>query len=112
MLLVSYVSMLVTGDGLTAHDFKLAQPPGISILNILLSTLSAAIGAFIIAATFGAKAPIYQGSEFETHGCNRYTTALSLALDQSWLTCKARQCRMYLAGWSLSTGRSVIFTLS
>ncbi len=60
-LLVSYLSMLITGDGLTAHDFKAAQPPGISILNILLSTLSAAIGAFIVAATFGAKAPIYQG---------------------------------------------------
>lgn len=62
VLVASYLSMLASGDGMTASEFKLATPPGFSTLNILLSVISAAIGAFIIAATFGAKAPVFQGS--------------------------------------------------
>jgi len=61
VLVTSYLSMLATGDGIAASDFKLATPLNFSALNILLCLLSAAIGAFIIAATFGAESPIFQG---------------------------------------------------
>lgn len=60
-LLASYLSMLATGDGMTASSFRVATPPGFSTLNFLLSVVSSSIGAFILAAIFGARAPIYQG---------------------------------------------------
>lgn len=72
VLVASYLSMLATGDSITASTFNHATPPGFSTPYVLLSMISAAVGAFIVAATFGAQAPIY-------HGC------LSLQRGGTWL---------------------------
>ena len=95
MLLVSYVSMLVTGDGLTAHDFKLAQPPW------HFNTKYSAEYTLCRHRCFYYRHHIRRQSaylsrlpEFETQwsmAANRYTTALSLALDRINLGLHARQ---------------------
>lgn len=61
ILLMSYLSILVTGDAIAANDFAHAEPPGFSAINITLCLISAGIGAFIVAATFGGEAPVYSG---------------------------------------------------
>ena len=61
ILLANYLSIIVTGDRIAASDFRLAQPQEFSALNILLCAVSAVVGAFIIAATFGATPPVYSG---------------------------------------------------
>ncbi len=121
VLFASYISMLATGDGVTAGAFKRATPPGFSTLNILLSVVSAAIGAFIIAATFGAKAPVYQGSLSLKRGVKWLLIAtllplvwhlagLFLALMQGQ-TVPEIQGGLDWFSWLTYSVRSVIFTL-
>lgn len=61
LLFISYLSMLLTGDSISAAALTQATPPGLSALNLLLCAVSAFIGAFIVAATLGGDAPVFSG---------------------------------------------------
>lgn len=121
VLVASYLSMLATGDGITASDFKLATPLSFSALNILLCLISASIGAFIIAATFGAESPIYQG--FLSLKRSGKWLLIATLLPAAWLLAglflaymQDKSIENVLGGldwftWIIYSARSVIFTL-
>ena len=68
LLFISYLSMLLTGDSINAATFMQAVPPGVTPVNLLLSGVSAGIGAFIVAATLGGETPVFGGYLSLTRG--------------------------------------------
>ena len=121
VLMISYLSMLVTGDGITASDFRLAQPLGLTVLNISLCVISSVIGAFIIAAAFGAQTPVFNGY-ISLKKAKRWLL-VALFLPAVWLlfglfiaNIQHKEISDVLGGldavtWFLYVTRSVVFTL-
>jgi membrane protease YdiL (CAAX protease family) len=121
ILLVNYLSILATGDGIAASDFRLSQPQGFSALNISLCIMSSTVGAFIIAATFGAETPIYKG--YVSLAKAKKWLLIALLLPSVWLmlgffiaNMQHKEINDVLGGldwstWFLYVSRSVIFTL-
>jgi hypothetical protein len=49
------VSILLTGDGVSAAKFALAQPPGLSTIGVVSALIAAAVAGFIVATVAGSR---------------------------------------------------------
>ena len=115
------VSILITGDGVSASAFAAARPPGLSMFGVASAFLGAAVAAFIVATVAGSRSPRLS-SLLQWRVPLRWWLA-ALLLPAAWMLLglliawatdapvESISGGLSMTAWALFVLRSILFTL-